>query len=371
MSCTTLQNLEIGPISKPTKALLLIHNASMEDDEEMIPEFEETSRCSLFSIDDPRKSFLFSIDELRPSLENIVSCTYASTEGTDVESCLSLDFSEESVEPGLREFDHFSFLDMVVSGALEGVTQALSYVSNPKTLLTAHDDYGNTALHLAVSTQMHSSLVRTLLQFGADPNLYNFRGQTPLLLHTLSAETDLITISSILLQHGAFPDKAQKNGIPSATPLNTALERGFLNIAQLLVRRGASLNNQDEAGNFVWEVRRYWKMALFTQIRFAPLPLSPYLRPEWCMACEDLYEHVDCGGQCIHCARSCCTNCLKRVSPKLLPETFFHHAPASLNTGNSWTKPLMACTTCRDILGERKRSHKTNTLWNRITAFCS
>ena len=77
---------------KPTTELLLIHNASIKG--------------SLFSLHHPHKSALFTIDENRPCFAKI-SDMYANTEGADVDSCLSLNLSEESVESGLRVFDQF------------------------------------------------------------------------------------------------------------------------------------------------------------------------------------------------------------------------------------------------------------------------
>jgi ankyrin repeat protein len=127
-----------------------------------------------------------------------------------------------------------------------------------ETLLKKHnnpnklDHYGVPPLHYAVG-QGNLSMVRLLLACGADPNMTNKDGDTPLhraammTRHTMVLERGL-EIIKLLLAQGADPDKVNRH---SATPLNWAARmNGYLEleIVQLFLARGASVNLPDQEG---------------------------------------------------------------------------------------------------------------------------
>ena len=116
------------------------------------------------------------------------------------------------------------------------------------------DDRGQTLLHLLLADDFAyeddiPGLVRLLLERGADVNAQDQNHATPLLL---VAERHLFDVARILLQCGAELDV--KN-IKGKTPLHLLLERyirhsdnvnDVLVVEQLLLKRGADVNAQDE-----------------------------------------------------------------------------------------------------------------------------
>lgn len=107
---------------------------------------------------------------------------------------------------------------------------------------------GNTALHsvLALSTHRHSTpaeaVARLLLTHGADPDVINASGCTPLYL---AAEHGLPSLISLLLDYGADPHAA---GYSRYTPLHHAAHDGRSAIAALLMDSGASPAYLDQQG---------------------------------------------------------------------------------------------------------------------------
>ena len=118
--------------------------------------------------------------------------------------------------------------------------------------VNAHDPMGVTALLAAV--QGHASehgiisaditTVRTLLDRGADVNVRDHEGWTPL---TLLADqyAEQAPVMEILLGHGANVNGPGKDG---AAALIWAAERGHADETRLLLTRGANLNARDANG---------------------------------------------------------------------------------------------------------------------------
>lgn len=99
-----------------------------------------------------------------------------------------------------------------------------------------------TPLHLAVRNYK-SKLIKKLLAGGANPNIENFDGETP--LHYGVKSWISFNGINLLLSHGANINAKDKNG---QTPLHAAAERGRPEIANLLLANGAiiSKNNKGE-----------------------------------------------------------------------------------------------------------------------------
>ena len=117
-------------------------------------------------------------------------------------------------------------------------------------------DYcGRTPLHLLLTNGFSSNhdsisdLARLLLDHGADVNARGKCHATPLLL---AIERYMNTVARILLERGADPNVKNSRG---KTPLHLLLERryfhyhnfnGVLIVERLLLERGADVNAQDE-----------------------------------------------------------------------------------------------------------------------------
>lgn len=107
--------------------------------------------------------------------------------------------------------------------------------------INAPDDNQRTPLHLA-AMYGNNEIVKSLLDFGANPDARDSLGSSP--LHT-SAEYDEEPEVRLLLAHGTDPnarDNRQK------TPLHHAGWSGNKEIGILLLRAGAEFSAQDDAG---------------------------------------------------------------------------------------------------------------------------
>ena len=85
-------------------------------------------------------------------------------------------------------------------------------------------------------------IVKLLLSAGADPNLPDDEGETP--LHVAAFEGTMETVH-LLLQHGANPDAATEDG---KTPLMNSAKAGHGLIAAQLLAAGADAQAVDNAG---------------------------------------------------------------------------------------------------------------------------
>ena len=96
-----------------------------------------------------------------------------------------------------------------------------------------------TALHFAVRKLINpdKGLTKFLLEHGANPNIKDHFGKTPLFY-----ATELDTVKE-LVEHGANVNVKDKRGW---FPLKEALMGGYLKIARYLLDHGADLNMKDE-----------------------------------------------------------------------------------------------------------------------------
>jgi uncharacterized protein len=97
----------------------------------------------------------------------------------------------------------------------------------------AESRQGYTALHFAARDQ-NTALVRTLLGAGAEPDPLDVFGDTPLWRSVMTSSGDLATIK-LLIEHGADPNVRNRSGI---SPLSLARDTGQDDVVKLLQDRG-------------------------------------------------------------------------------------------------------------------------------------
>jgi len=108
---------------------------------------------------------------------------------------------------------------------------------NHKTSLT-----GTSALETA-SGMGNASLVKLLLESGADPNIVNSKGMSPL---QMAAYSGHLEIAATLIQAGA--DVNARDQEYGYTALAAAASRGHLSVSLLLLEAGADTHAQTTAG---------------------------------------------------------------------------------------------------------------------------
>ncbi|KAG8425878.1 hypothetical protein J3459_008668 [Metarhizium acridum] len=99
------------------------------------------------------------------------------------------------------------------------------------------------------SDELHDELLKLLLDFGADPNLKDATGSTPLLL---AAGAGHIKALGALLDHNADPNINDTGG---STALHRAAQSGCVACMNLLVKKGANMNAvklDDDADRGSW-----------------------------------------------------------------------------------------------------------------------
>ena len=101
---------------------------------------------------------------------------------------------------------------------------------------------GASRLHRAAGTQTQHQ-IRELLERGADPNVRNFRGETP--LHRAAIRNPDLDVSRTLIGAGADVNAQDEKG---ATPLHSAAHNPSTGRAQLLIEAGADVGARDNSG---------------------------------------------------------------------------------------------------------------------------
>lgn len=146
-----------------------------------------------------------------------------------------------SADPDLRDDQRNNpFLFAGAEGLLDILRLAKEAGADP----TITNRYGGVAL-IPACERGHIEVVRYLLaETDIDVDHVNNLGWTALLEAIILADRGETQqdVVSLLLEHGADPDLADKDGV---SPLNHARSRGFQNIARILIAEGANPSDGD------------------------------------------------------------------------------------------------------------------------------
>ncbi len=139
--------------------------------------------------------------------------------------------------------DEQSFIDAIKIGTL----RALDKYSQPTNVDVVMDENGNTPLLWIIRNHPHpTNLVKTLLEWGANPNAQNNDGQTALHLAlqngTVKRRQSMEDVIKQLLERGALADTKDKQG---RTPSESATTHAGISILnRCLHKEGTSNQNQ-------------------------------------------------------------------------------------------------------------------------------
>ena len=143
--------------------------------------------------------------------------------------------------PALAQFSpSYKFLESVRKSEGQEVTDAVSQPGS--TIINTQDvSSGQTALYIVVARK-DLTWVRFLLAKGADPNIPDNHGVTPLML---AADLGFDEGVAPLLDHGARLNDADATG---ETPLITAVHRHDIQLMRVLLKAGADPDRADSSG---------------------------------------------------------------------------------------------------------------------------
>jgi ankyrin repeat protein len=134
----------------------------------------------------------------------------------------------------------YKFLESVRKKEGQEVTDALAEPGT--TVVNARDSTsGETALHV-VTARRDATWLSFLLSKGADPNIRNGKGETPLVLASNLAFTEGV---ELLIANGAKVDEPNATG---ETPLISAVHRRDLALMRILLKAGANPERADSSG---------------------------------------------------------------------------------------------------------------------------
>ncbi|MBD3730657.1 MAG: ankyrin repeat domain-containing protein [Sphingomonadales bacterium] len=136
--------------------------------------------------------------------------------------------------------DGYNFLKGVKDRDGDKVTEALNEPGN--TLINSRDiSTGETALHIVVSRR-DSLWISFLLSRGADPNIADRKGITPLML---ACNLGFVEGVEALAKGGAQVDMADSTG---ETPLIAAVHQRNIPLVRILLANGANPDRTDNSG---------------------------------------------------------------------------------------------------------------------------
>lgn len=136
--------------------------------------------------------------------------------------------------------DGYTFLKAVKERDGDAVTEALNEPGS--TLINSRDiSTGHTALHI-VTERRDSVWIKFLAQKGANPNIADKSGTTPLML---AVNLGFVEGAEALIKAGARVDVTNAAG---ETPLISAVHRRDTGLARMLLSNGASPDRTDNSG---------------------------------------------------------------------------------------------------------------------------
>lgn len=143
--------------------------------------------------------------------------------------------------PARAQFsDSYKFLEAVKKKDGFVVTE---YLNEPGTTIINTRDLvtGDTALHI-VTQRRDVAWIRFLAQKGADPNISNKKGVTPI---ALAASLGFVDGVDALISVGARVDEPSQTG---ETPLIAAVHRRDIQMMRVLLKAGANPDRADNSG---------------------------------------------------------------------------------------------------------------------------
>ena len=138
---------------------------------------------------------------------------------------------------------HVSKLDIFEASSVGDARTVNQLLNEKPELLNSFSMDGFTVLGLA-SFFGHLSLVKLLLDKGADPNIPSNNPFKVTPLHSACAISS-IPIAELLLEHGADVNAKQMQGV---TPLHSAAHHGQTQMVKLLIDKGADINAKMDNG---------------------------------------------------------------------------------------------------------------------------
>ena len=133
------------------------------------------------------------------------------------------------------------FLKAVRDGDGSAVTQIVKESASNTLINSREFSTGDTALHI-VTARREATWIRFLINNGANPNLANKEGVTPLMLATRIGHIEGVTE---LLEAGADVDPLSVTG---ETPLIFAVHRRDVPLVRVLLKHGADPDRTDNSG---------------------------------------------------------------------------------------------------------------------------
>jgi uncharacterized protein len=134
----------------------------------------------------------------------------------------------------------YKFLESVRNNEMSDVNDTLSQPGN-QIINTRDGSTGDTALHILVARR-DTPWINYFLARGADPNIANNKGETPLVV---AASIGYVEAVELLVASGAKPDESNATG---ETPLMSAVHRRDLAMVRVLLKAGADPDRSDSAG---------------------------------------------------------------------------------------------------------------------------
>lgn len=152
-----------------------------------------------------------------------------------------------AASPAIAQFysKGYTFLKAVDERDGDAVTEMLNDAGTGKTLINSRDvTSGDTALHIVLKEPdgRTTTWVKFLLQRGADPNIRNKAGVTPLQLATT---LNLVDAVEELIKRGAQVNVSNQTG---ETPLIAAVHQRSIPMIRRLLAEGADPDHNDNSG---------------------------------------------------------------------------------------------------------------------------
>ncbi|ETS74723.1 hypothetical protein PFICI_13207 [Pestalotiopsis fici W106-1] len=127
-----------------------------------------------------------------------------------------------------------------------------------------HPSQDDVLLTVATS-QRNYSMAAMLLAHGADPNIANIHGQTPL---SIAARNGFDDLTSLLLSHDLIKPDLKNSSAPSA--LLTSIEHGHEKCYQLLLERSDRMATDKNGNGVVWYAARYGHLKIVMELHKWP-----------------------------------------------------------------------------------------------------